>query len=61
MGRLLRPVCQTLGLKQPDYLRLPRRTRARKPEGNPPRRQFRLNFKARRGFLPLVRFRGEEL
>ncbi|MBV9538619.1 MAG: hypothetical protein JOY70_06770 [Acidisphaera sp.] len=38
MGRLLRPVCHTLGLKQPDYLRVPRRTRApRKPEGNRPR------------------------
>ncbi|MBV9539262.1 MAG: hypothetical protein JOY70_10050 [Acidisphaera sp.] len=38
MGRLLRQVCRTLGLKQPDFLRRPVRKRARrKPEGNRPR------------------------
>jgi hypothetical protein len=31
-GRLLRPLCQALGVRQPDWLRLPPRPRAPRPE-----------------------------
>jgi hypothetical protein len=34
-GRLLRPLCQALGLRQPDWLRLP--PRPRRPRPQPPR------------------------
>jgi|GEM_PF-2471226 len=35
-GRLLRPLCQALGLPQPDWLRLPRRPRRPPPAPSPP-------------------------
>jgi len=41
-GRLLRPLCQALGVKQPEWLKLPPRPRTPRPRKPRPERPWRL-------------------
>ena len=52
-GRLLRPLCQALGVNQPDWLKLPPRPRAPRPRQPRPERPYRLTD-PRLGLQPYV-------
>ncbi len=52
-GRLLRPLCQALGVPQPDWLKLPPRPRKPRPQKPRPERPWRLTD-PRLGLQPYV-------
>jgi hypothetical protein len=43
LGRVLRPLCQMLGVRQPAWLRRPRRPRRRVPKQHPPAPEWLVN------------------